>query len=109
MAKKKTEVLQDYIDETDEFIGMDRSHGYLLLESILNQIRNGTGREDVFVHKELGMVAAKYLESIQRSTEQKVKLAAIIHRKDMKTDQAMSDKDKDDLYDMIDKEKGKDD
>ena len=32
-------------------------------------------------HREVGLVAAKYLETLQRSNEQLVKLAALIQKK----------------------------
>ena len=46
------------------------------------------------------MVAAKYLETLQRSNEQLVKIAALMQKKQSKNE-GLSEKDKDDLFDMI--------
>lgn len=110
MAEKKNKVtqsLEEYIHQTNEYIDSDRIHAYELLESILSQLRNGT-RGDWDVHSELGAAAAKYLEAIQRSTEQKVKLAAIIHRREQEKKEAnkITDADREDLFKQIEDGKG---
>ncbi len=53
-------------------------------------------------HKEVSIAAAKYVETLQRSNEQLVKLAGLI-QKDEKTDSSFSfsGNDKDSIYDMI--------
>ncbi len=53
-------------------------------------------------HKEVGKTAAKYVETLQRSNEQLVKVSTIIHKQQSQAGhQGLSDKDKDDLFDMI--------
>ena len=50
----------------------------------------------------MGSVAAKYVETLQRSNEQLVKVSTIIHKRDSTSGNlGLSDKDKDDLFDMI--------
>ena len=51
-------------------------------------------------HKEVGMIAAKYVETLQRSNEQLVKLTSLV-QKQASTNNEMTEKDKDDLFDMI--------
>lgn len=51
-------------------------------------------------HREVGLVAAKYLETLQRSNEQLVKLAALI-QKDSAREQGITEEDKQELFDMI--------
>ena len=53
-------------------------------------------------HKEVSMAAAKYVETLQRSNEQLVKLAALIQKEEKKNDAFnFSKDDRDGIYDMI--------
>ena len=52
-------------------------------------------------HREVGLVAAKYLETLQRSNEQLVKIAALKHKKSSKVDNSISEDEKNDLFEMI--------
>jgi len=105
---KATSSLDEYIQQTDDCIDSDRRNAFILLESVLDQLRNRTGgRSDWEVHQELGSAAAKYMESLQRSTEQKVKLAALIHRReqDRKEKEKLNAGDKANLFDEIEGKK----
>ena len=51
-------------------------------------------------HREFGVIAAKYLETLQRSNEQLVKLASLVQKKEQKSEQ-ITDKEKDDLFEII--------
>ena len=51
-------------------------------------------------HKVVGLTAAKYVETLQRSNEQLVKVAAII-QKNQSSSAGLSDLDKNELFDMI--------
>jgi Skp family chaperone for outer membrane proteins len=53
--------------------------------------------------KELGAIAAKYVENLQRSNEQMVKISALLQKQQGSTT-GLSEEDKSDLYDMLDKE-----
>jgi len=53
--------------------------------------------------KELGSIAAKYVENLQRSNEQMVKLSALLQKQQGGT-AGLSEEDKSDLYDMLDKD-----
>ena len=53
--------------------------------------------------KELGSIAAKYVENLQRSNEQMVKISALL-QKQQGASVGLSEEDKEDLYDMLNKE-----
>ena len=55
-------------------------------------------------YTEVGTVAAKYVETLQRSNEQLVKLAALVHKKDSNRGvDSFSEGDKEQLFDLIQK------
>ena len=51
-------------------------------------------------HKNLGVIAAKYVETLQRSNEQLVKISSILQNKTNKSE-ALSEQDKNELFDLI--------
>jgi hypothetical protein len=57
-------------------------------------------------HKEVGMVAAKYVETLQRSNEQLVKLASLMQKKDS-NNAGISEEEKTELFDLIQEENNK--
>ena len=54
-------------------------------------------------HREVGLIAAKYLETLQRSNEQLVKLAALVQKKASQNDK-MTEEDKQEIFDLINEE-----
>ena len=54
-------------------------------------------------HREVGLIAAKYLETLQRSNEQLVKLAALVQKSSSKS-QNITEEDKQEIFDLIGKE-----
>ena len=50
------------------------------------------------------MTLAKYVEVLQRSNEQIVKVASLVQKEEKKSD-GLTDKDMEDIFSMIDKEK----
>ena len=89
--------LDSYLGEAVDNIREDRNKAKDLLEQLEELI---SGSDDVYGLKQLGPVAAKYLETLQRSNEQLVKVAALI-QKNSKSSEGLTDKDKDELFDMI--------
>ena len=73
--KKKN--FEDLIDESITNIRDDRQETKSLLNDLIVYI--GTGSDK---HREVGFTLAKYLETLQRSNEQLVKIAALIKKKD---------------------------
>ena len=73
----------------------DRKIAREFLNEVANQIAS-----DPTQNKYLSPVAAKHVESLQRSNEQLVKIIGL-RQKDVKQGFQLSDEDKDNLFDMI--------
>jgi hypothetical protein len=87
--------LESLIDEALDNIRNDRKAAREFLNEIANQIA-----ADAEQNKYLSPVAAKHIETLQRSNEQLVKLIGIRH-KGQKDTMELSAKDKDSLFDLI--------
>ena len=94
MSKEDTKV-KNFIDEARTNILEDRAATKTLLMGLLKYMQGSEDR-----HKEVGLVAAKYLETLQRSNEQLVKLAALKQKRE-NIKEEISDKDKEELFDLI--------
>ena len=92
MAKAE---IDDCIDTAIENIKNDRALALTLLADLMLYINKEDAR-----HKEVGFTAAKYLETLQRSNEQLVKVSALLHKKNGQVS-GLSDSDKEDLYSLI--------
>ena len=87
--------LEDFISESIDNIREDRDTVKYLLTDLLGEIQ-----KQAHSHKEIGLIAAKYVETLQRSNEQLVKLTALI-QKTTKSDDGLTAEDKRDLFDLI--------
>jgi len=92
MSKKDLESL---IDEALDNIRNDRKAAREFLNEIANQIAN-----DAEQNKYLSPVAAKHIETLQRSNEQLVKLIGLRQKNTTKS-AMLSEDDKDSLFDLI--------
>ncbi len=90
---------EKYINQAIKNIQKDRDLTTTLLHDVMQYISKDEHR-----HTEVGHVAAKYVESLQRSNEQLVKLAAIIAKREDRDYGDLSDDDKADIYDEINKD-----
>ena len=89
--------VKDLISEATRNVKEDRAATKTLLMSLMKYMQVGDDR-----HREVGIVAAKYLETLQRSNEQLVKIATLVHKKTTsKEDTSISDEERDELFDMI--------
>ena len=89
--------LTAYLTEAIDNIREDREVTKELLSDVMQYMA-----QDQHSHKEVGQTAAKYVETLQRSNEQLVKVSSIIYKRESTTsDRGLSDKDKDDLFDLI--------
>ena len=96
MAKKN---LDQLINEALDNINSDRQETKELLGELKEYLEGSKER-----YSEVGTIAAKYVETLQRSNEQLVKLAALVHKKDSnKGTNSLSEGDKEDLFDLIQK------
>lgn len=100
MKHKKT--TNEYVLEATKNINEDRAVASKLLFDVMTQLQNGVSTLD---QRRLGEVAAKYLETLQRSNEQLVKITSIvkdIEEEERKRDGAL---DADDIFDSIREDK----
>ena len=92
MAKEK---LESCLHDALENVKNDRALTLTLLTDLMKYINVEEAR-----HKEVGLTAAKYLETLQRSNEQLVKISALI-QKQTTASATLTDSDKEDLYSLI--------
>lgn len=90
---KKTE---KFINEIVENIREDREVTRELLNDAIKYLAKDESR-----HRDIGIVMAKYVETLQRSNEQLVKVAGILSKQE-KSD-GLSIADKEELFDLISK------
>ena len=93
MSQKKD--VDTLIDEALSNIRNDRK----VAREFLNEVANQIAREPE-QNKYLSPVAAKHIETLQRSNEQLVKIISL-RQKDRNETFELSDKDKDELFNMI--------
>ena len=94
--------VENYIEQAKNNIVEDRAATKTLLMNLMKYMQTSDDR-----HREVGLVAAKYLETLQRSNEQLVKLAALIQKKSS-SNENITDKDRQEIFDMIKEEVGED-
>lgn len=90
MAQK----VKKYIDETIDNIRKDREVTKELLDDALKWLSKDESR-----HREIGLVLSKYVETLQRSNEQLVKVVTLMSKNE--SSRGLTDEDKDQLLDMI--------
>ena len=91
--------VDSYIKQAIVNIEKDRELTTTLLSDVMVYIGKDEHR-----HSEVGHVAAKYVESLQRSNEQLVKLAAIALKREAREYGSLTDEDKEDIYEQIRKD-----
>lgn len=97
MAQKK---LQSLIESTIQNVQEDRGvANKLLTDLIIYMAKTGDS-----AHQTVGHVAAQYLETLQRSNEQLVKIAGIVQKQEGSA-KGISDLEKSNIYDAIREEK----
>jgi len=98
MGKGKNLDSQDFVDEAVANIRKDRALASSLLIELMKILKT-----DETKHQYSGPVAAKYLETLQRSNEQLVKLASLVSKKESKSVD-LSQFEKSEIYDLINEE-----
>ena len=93
MSKKIDEHLKEALDNIRE----DRKITRELLDDAIKYVVKDEAR-----HQQIGLTLAKYVETLQRSNEQIVKIAALMSKNE-KSD-GLSESDMEDIYTMIKKE-----
>ena len=97
MGHGKLENVEKYIEESIVNIRDDRSVTSTLLTDLLLEMKK---TNDLETHKQLGLIASKYVETLQRSNEQLVKLTNILSKKQSGVLE-LNESDKEQLFDLI--------
>jgi hypothetical protein len=87
--------LEAYIDEAIKNIRSDRAITTALLMELMDYIKKDEDRKE-----SVGTIAAKYVETLQRSNEQLVKISTLLQKKAGK-EQGLTEEDKSELFDLI--------
>ena len=87
--------LDDYIMEAIDNIRTDRETTKELLNDAINYM---SSKHDA--HETVGNIAAKYVETLQRSNEQLVKVMGLLQKREGAQD-GLSEVDKKELFDLI--------
>ena len=95
MGKRRNLNLDDYIIETTTNIREDRAMAKSLLLDALQDMKVSEN-----ARREMGSMAAKYIENLQRSNEQMVKLASLLQRQTTNS-VGLSADDKEQLFDLL--------
>jgi len=95
MGKSKKIDINNCIEDAIENINNDRAIAMTLLTDLMEYIR---GQEER--HQTVGHVAAKYLETLQRSNEQLVKISSLVQKKSNNNFKLTGD-DKEEIYSLI--------
>ena len=95
MGKGKRLNSAQFVEEAIDNVRSDRAMASTLLVELMKILK-----QDETKHQYSGPVAAKYLETLQRSNEQLVKLANLLSKKETVSSELTS-LEKSDIYDMI--------
>ena len=87
--------LTAYLTEAIDNIRKDREVTKELLDDVMQYMA-----KDENSHKEVGQTAAKYVETLQRSNEQLVKLVTLLEKK-KDASVGLSDDDKSEIFDLL--------
>ena len=99
MAKRRDLSLDEYLEENTKNIREDRAMAKsLLMDVMADMASSATDR------REMGPIAAKFVENLQRSNEQMVKLASILQRQKT-TNVGLTENDKEELFDLLNENK----
>ncbi len=98
MGKGKRISSQQFVEEAINNVRDDRAMASTLLVELMKILK-----QDETKHQYSGPVAAKYLETLQRSNEQLVKLASLVAKKESASSD-LSSLEKSDIYEMIKEE-----
>tara|TARA_R110000744_G_scaffold41222_1_gene93273 strand:+ start:1657 stop:1944 length:288 start_codon:yes stop_codon:yes gene_type:complete len=90
--------LDHYLETAIKNIQNDRDVTKELLDDVMRFLSKDEER-----HSQVGAVAAKYVETLQRSNEQLVKISGLIHKQQL-GDTGLSDDDRADIFEMLQKE-----
>jgi hypothetical protein len=102
VGQRRIKDVDEYLSESITNIREDRAVTSNLLTDLVIEMKKCSELE---THKQLGIIAAKYVETLQRSNEQLVKITAILNKKQDSSVQ-LDDEDKQQLFDIIQDNEG---
>jgi uncharacterized membrane-anchored protein len=91
MSKKVDQFLKEAVDNIRD----DREITKELLDDVIKYLS-----KDEQLHREVGSIASKYVETLQRSNEQLVKVATLLQKRES-GQTGLSEQDKNELFDLI--------
>ena len=94
---KKNQNLEEFIKEAIENIRSDRAVTSHLLTELVQEMGKQSGLSTI---QQCGMIASKYVETLQRSNEQIVKLASLLQKKESKQE-GLTMSEKEEIYDLL--------
>jgi hypothetical protein len=93
--------LSDLIEQALDNINRDRQETEQLLESLKHYMDVSSER-----YADAGSTAAKFVETLQRSNEQLVKIATLVFKKEVSNkEMGLSEEDKNQLFDLLNEDK----
>ena len=96
--------IEELISDATRNVNEDRAATKVLLTNLMKYMQGVDDR-----HREVGLIAAKYVETLQRSNEQLVKIASLVQKKEnLQRNLSISDDEKDELFDLINSEESED-
>jgi len=95
MGKRRDLSLDEYLEETTRNIREDRAMAKTLLMDVMADMKASSSDR-----REMGPIAAKFVENLQRSNEQLVKLAVLLQRQTGPRT-GLSENDKESLFDLL--------
>jgi len=99
---KPRKTTDEYIEETTRNISEDRAVASKLLFDVIQKLENDG---NTLNQRRLGEVAAKYLETLQRSNEQLVKITTIVQKIEEDEKSREEGLDTEDIFDSINGDK----
>ena len=97
-SRRNIKDIEQYLEEAVKNIREDRAITSMLLTDLVGYLKQSDER-----HRESGQIAAKYVETLQRSNEQLVKVAALI-QKDSVKETGLTAEDKQEIFDILNEE-----
>jgi hypothetical protein len=88
--------LDKFLEESIGNIREDRDVTKALLKDVMTYLAGDDTR-----HTQVGQVAAKYVETLQRSNEQLVKIVSLLQKRTNSERVELSDSDKNEIFDLI--------
>lgn len=105
MSAKESKQLEELLQEAMINIRSDRAITSSLLTDLVKEMKSQGG--SITVIQQCGMIASKYVETLQRSNEQLVKLTALLQKKTTASSVGLSNMEKQEIFDLLnDSEEG---